>query len=237
MPDDGDDPFGSIKLPPKGELPAKPAAAQPPARPPRKEGGGAKSISPKSSVGSKSVQQVAQHCPLSEEARQLINKNLTTRKYLNLLLDKKLYPDATQFLAHALPKRESVWWAYLCARQAHGPNPAPAITTALQMTEKWVIEPKEDTRWANLAAAEEAGLDTPAGSAAAAAFVSGGSLGPPTIPVIPPGEYLTAQEAAGAILLAAVLTEPDKAPEKFQRFLSQGIEVANGKLRWKPKPI
>jgi hypothetical protein len=84
-----------------------------------------------------------------------------------------------------------------------------------------------------MAAAEAAGLDTPAGCAAVAAFWSGGSLGPPNVPVIPPGESLTAKGVAGAVMLAAVLTEPEKTPEKYRRFLAHGVEVAKGANRWR----
>jgi hypothetical protein len=50
---------------------------------------------------------------------------------------------------------------------------------------------------------------------------------------VPPGEYLTAHGAAGAILLAAVQTEPAKAPEKYRKFLAVGVEVASGANKWK----
>jgi hypothetical protein len=34
-------------------------------------------------------------------------------------------------------------------------------------------------------------------------------------------------------MLAAVESEPEKAPEKHRKFLAQGIEVAKGTQRWK----
>ena len=42
-----------------------------------------------------------------------------------------------------------------------------------------------------------------------------------------------ALSVAGAVMLAAVQSEPEKAPEKYQKFLAQGIEVAKGNQRWK----
>ena len=35
--------------------------------------------------------------------------------------------EATRLLSHALPKREAVWWALLCAREAMGADVAPPI--------------------------------------------------------------------------------------------------------------
>src|SRR5207245_1179123 len=154
-------------------------------------------------------------------------------QFINTLMEKQQFPDAVRFLAHALPKREAVWWACLCARASAGSKPPPNIAAALQTAEKWVVDPSEENRRAAMPAAEAAEFKTPAGCAAVAAFWSGGSLVPPNVPVVPPGEYLTAHGVAGAVMLAAVVSEPEKAPEKYRTFLTQGIEVANGTQRWK----
>jgi hypothetical protein len=95
-----------------------------------------------------------------------------------------------------------------------------------------VADPTEENRRAAHAAAEAAGLAHPAGCAAMACFWSGGSLAPANLPVVPPGEHLTAHGAAGAVMLAAV-TEPAKAAERQARFLALGLEVAAGTRRWK----
>jgi hypothetical protein len=68
-----------------------------------------------------------------------------------------------------------------------------------------------------------------------AAFFSGGSLGPPEAPPVPPGEYLTAKAVSGAVIFAAVAVEPEKAGEKFTAFLQQGIDVVNRIKLWSPK--
>ncbi|MCI0458617.1 MAG: hypothetical protein L0Z62_16770 [Gemmataceae bacterium] len=180
--------------------------------------------------------EVCKALPLGDKARELLRDPLTPAQYLQLLMDNQQYLDAVRFLAHALPRREAVWWACLCARSSSGPNSAPAVRAALQAAEKWVADPTEDNRRPSMAAAEAATLETPAGCAAAAAFWSGGSLAPPNLPEVPPPEGLTARGVTGAILLAAVFTEPEKAIEKQRTFLTQGIDVANGTNRWK-EPI
>ena len=45
-------------------------------------------------------------------------------------MDAHEYTDAVRFLAHALPKREAVWWACLCVRKAAGANPPPPAQAA-----------------------------------------------------------------------------------------------------------
>jgi hypothetical protein len=177
--------------------------------------------------------EVCKRFELSDEARRLLRDSHAPGQYFQELLEKGHHVDAVRFLAHALPKREAVWWACQCARGAAGPSPAPPVRAALEAAERWAADPNEQNRRAAMAAAEGASLETPAGCAAAAAFWSGGSLAPPDVPEVAPPESLTAQGVAGAILLAAVLTEPEKAQEKQRKFLAQGVEVANGSSRWK----
>jgi hypothetical protein len=86
-----------------------------------------------------------------------------------------------------------------------------------------------------VAAAPAAGNDSPAHWAAMAASWSGGSLAPPEAPVVPPGETLTAQAVDGAVLLAAVKPEPERAPERYRNAVVQAIDIARGGTG-RPKP-
>jgi len=145
--------------------------------------------------------------------------------------DAGLLADAVKFLAHALPKRESVWWAWVCARKAAGGTPAPRISTALAATERWVVQPNEENRRAAMAAAEQAEFGTPAGCAALAAFLSMGSVAPPHVQAVPPGEFASAKAVAGAVTLSAV-AEPKQAEAKFREFIGLGLEVAERTKLW-----
>jgi len=184
-------------------------------------------------VTAKTAAEVCKHFPLGEEAKKLMKDSQPPAPFLDTLIQKEQFPDAVRFLAHALPKREAVWWACLCSRSVAGASPPPKVAAALQAAEKWVVDPSEDNRRAAMPAAEAAELKTSAGCSAMAAFWSGGSLGPPNAPVVPPGEHLTAHGAASAVMLAAVQSEPEKAPEKYRKFLAQGIDVAKGTSKWK----
>jgi hypothetical protein len=248
MPANPDDPFDSLKLPAQEfePPPPKPAAPKPPPKKPAQPAGkepaeaGAKapppppatppkSLGPKSQMASRLAQEVARSFALSDEARSLFRPGLNTRQYLDLLVAKELYTDATRFLAHALPKREAVWWACQCARKAQGPKPAPPAQIAVTVSERWVVDPSPANHQLTRLAAEAAGYDTPAGCAALAAFCSGDNLGPPQGPVVHPGEYLTARAAGGSVLLVLAQAPPDQVKE----FLHLGIDVANGTNRWK----
>jgi hypothetical protein len=172
---------------------------------------------------------------LGEEAMALLRPDQHPLDFVALLMEKALYPDAVRFVAHALPKREAVWWGWVCARRAAGENPPPKIKAALDATERWVAQPTEDNRRSAMAAAQKAELSTAAGCAGLAAFFSGGSLAPPEAPPVPPGEFLAAKAVAGAVIFAAVAKEPERAPEKFKSFVAQGVEVTNRVKLWGPK--
>jgi|SRR5579863_2202493 len=172
---------------------------------------------------------------LSPDAAALRREDTRPLDYIHLLVDNKLYVDAVHFLAHALPKRECVWWAWVCARRSAGEQPPPKIKAALEATERWITQPSDPNRRAAKDAADAAGLDSPAGCAGLAAFLSGGSLSPPEAPPVPPGEYLTAKAAAGAVIFASVGPPAQKAPERFESFIAQGVEVTHKIKLWDGK--
>jgi hypothetical protein len=189
-------------------------------------------------VIAKTAAEVCQRAALGDEAKTLLRDGMTPRQLLEALMAGQLHADAARFLAHALPKREAVWWACLCAERVLGPEPPASARAALSAAKAWVIDPKDENRRAALPAAEAADLGTPAGCAAVAAYFSGGSLTPPELTPVPPGEHLTGNMVAASLALATVAKEPEKAPEKYAEFLKLGFEVANGQHAWPeaPKP-
>ena len=184
-------------------------------------------LPPLTKIEAKTAAEICSRFELSEPAAALPRDGLSPAAFLERLIDGRHVRDALGFLAHALPKREAVGWAARCVRLAGGPA-SPEQQAALEAVERWRLEPSEDLRRAAMAAAEKAQLNNPAGCAALAVFFTGGSLAPPDVPVVPPGEGLTARAVAGAVLMAAVVSEPEKAEEKYQRFLEHGLAAASG---------
>lgn len=176
-------------------------------------------------IANSKTAEISSVAELGEEAMALLRPDLQPPAYISLLVENGLFPDAVRFLAHALPRREAVWWGWVCARRAAGDNPPLPIKTALETTEKWIAQPTDENRRAAHTAAEAAKFSTPAGCAGLAAFFSGDSLAPPDLPAVPPGEFLTAKAVSGAVIFAAVSQEPAKAPEKFKQFIAQGVDV------------
>jgi hypothetical protein len=175
--------------------------------------------------------EVCDRASLPVEVRARVRSGQTAGQFLSDLTASADFLHATRFLAAALPKREAVWWACLCVRQSPALSGPPA-EAALKAAERWAGDPTDEHRRAAFAAAEAAGVDTAAGCAALAAFLSGGSLAPPTIAEVPPAEHLTASAVTGAVTLAAVAAQPEKAPGRYQTFFALGTEVARGTRRW-----
>ena len=176
--------------------------------------------------------EIAAVADLGDKAKALLQPDLPPESFVESLVGQGEFADAVRFLAHALPKREAVWWAWFCARRSSGPEASPEIQASLAATEKWLVQPTDEHRRNAMRAAEQATFGTPAGCAGLGAFFSGGSLGPPETPPVPPGEFMTAKAVAGAIIMSAVASEPEKAPEKYRSFVAQGLEVTRKIKLW-----
>src|SRR5256714_2794081 len=109
---------------------------------------------------------------IGEEARAFLGAGgASPRTFVVTLIEHGLYADAVRVLAHALPRREAVWWAWVCARKASGAEPTPQVKAALDATERWIVQPTDEYRREAHRLGEEADFGTAAGCAALAAFM------------------------------------------------------------------
>jgi hypothetical protein len=170
---------------------------------------------------------------LDPEQSPLRRPGMVAQDFLAALVEQGLLEDAVTFMACALPKREAVWWGYLCARESgHGEAPSNADAAALAAALAWVTEPTDVNRRAAKDAADATEYSTPAGLVAFAAFLSGGSLAPPDVQAVAPEEHLTAQVIRSAVMVAAVIHEPQEAEAHYRAFLKFALDVAQRRLRW-----
>jgi hypothetical protein len=162
---------------------------------------------------------------LSDAGKAMLHEDMPVTQFIELLASREEYLDALRVVAHSIAKRSAVDWACRCVRAVEGDNLSTVDAAAVAAAEAWVAEPDEERRRMAQAAADAAEHKTPASWAAMAAFWSSGSMGPPAAPVVPPAPHLTAHAAVGAVMLAAVAHQPEKAPEKYQKFLQIGREL------------
>jgi hypothetical protein len=144
-------------------------------------------------------------------------------------------PAACGVLACALPPREGVWWGWLSARHATQLPGAPPLTAtaaaALAAAERWIAQPDEDNRRAAWTAADLAGLDTAAGSAAAAVFFTGGSVAPAGMAFVPPPAGLHCT-LAGAAVVSSAASDAEQFAALLDVYIAQGLAVVTQLGGW-----
>jgi len=179
---------------------------------------------------------ICQYFNLSDESKKLLTENMEPTDFIKQFMEKQFYLDVIKFIAHALPKRESVWWACLAAKYQFESikEDKEDYLLAMDAAELWVRKPTEQNR----RSAEELSIKTEykhaASWAAMAAFWSTGSVTKPGDPEVPPQPYLFAHAVAGAVSLAGALTNPEKPEDGFKQLIAQGLDLAyggNGELK------
>lgn len=154
--------------------------------------------------------------PVDERARALLRDGMAAREFIEALLASRLHLAGVDFLAHAMPARQAIWWGCLCLQHASGDNLTPADRIALAAAVQWVLQPTEENRAAAEGPAKDAGNTSAAGALARAANWTGG-------PLIP------AKAVATAVKLAAVKVQPVKIAGTQRLFVELGIGVAEGR--------
>ena len=167
--------------------------------------------------------EVTRYVTLGEEAKKTLTPEMSANEFIEALVAKQLHPDAVQFIAHYLPKRQAVWWALGCVKQGI-PEMPPEQDAAVKSTERWIAEPTEENRQAAFKAAEEADTSTPAGITALAAYYSD-ALPPTADPKMNAKSYfITAKLVTAAVMLAAT-ADPEQLKLRFSGFVTKGVEV------------
>lgn len=183
-------------------------------------------------AGNMPAAELCRQFELSDEGRPLLRPGLSAREFLESLMSHHAHLDAVRLLAAMLPKRAATWWAWTCVSEALGASPPPPVSAALAAVRQWIDQPTDEHR----RSAKDAGevvISTAAGCVAMAAFFSGESLAPAGAPVVAPADHFTAQAAAGAIMLAAVASNPAQAPGTLQAYLQRGMAALDQLEPWR----
>src|SRR4051794_39301735 len=104
---------------------------------------------------------VIQRAALSPEGTACVEACAEVSDAIARLEGAGLAVEAIRVLAHALPKREAVWWACMCAGTTAPPDLAEPDRLARETAELWVRQQKEEIRRAAMKHAETAGFQTP----------------------------------------------------------------------------
>ena len=84
--------------------------------------------------------EVCANFDLDKEAKQLLRDRMNPREFVAVLIEKKRFVDAIEFMSHALPAREGIWWGCLCMQHVLGDNLAPPDRAAATAAVQWVMQ-------------------------------------------------------------------------------------------------
>jgi hypothetical protein len=171
---------------------------------------------------------VIERCGMSAEARVCVRETNETSEAIRRLIEKGFVMEAAGCFAHALPKREAVWWAAMCAIHTAPPGLGEADRLAREAAEIWVRRQTEEARRQAMAHAERAGFQTPEAWAGVAAFWSGPTLGAIDALAVPPAPHLAGLAVAGAVALAAVRDAPERRAMRLAQFIESARAIAHG---------
>ena len=165
---------------------------------------------------------------LPADAADAIQDCVTVPEALAALEGGGFLLEAVRLVAHALPKRESVWWACMCGLHTAPADLADPDRVAREAAELWVRQQTEDTCRAAMDCAQATEFATPEAWAAVAAFWSGDSLAPAGQAAVPPAPHLTGTAVSGAVALSAVRGDVFRRTARLSRFLESARNIASG---------
>jgi len=169
---------------------------------------------------------------LTEEAQAILELKMSPKQAIESLVKVKLYNDAIQFIAHALPMIDGIFWASeaLALRVDEWDNPQrQTINSAVQ----WLQQPNETHRVRANQLADRIGLEVAPAWIAKAVYWSGtGSIVAPELPAVMPPAFLYGHAIAAAISVAAAVPawkDGDMGYESFYlKVVEQGLKIAQG---------
>ena len=171
---------------------------------------------------------VMTHLQLEAAAGERVAACATAAEALPVLEGAGFLVEAARLVAHALPRREAVWWACMCARHTAGPAGDGADARAVAAAEAWVRKPTDENRRAAMDLAREAGFQSAQAWSAVAAFWTGDSMAPLEAPKVPPEPHFVGLAVAGAVTLAAVRGRPARRDARLRLFLGSARDIAGG---------
>lgn len=171
---------------------------------------------------------VAARAALTGGCAALIQSDTDPAVAIKRLQDAGFVSEAARLMAFALPKRECVWWACMCARNTSPRDLPESDAAAVTAAEEWVRKQTDESRRQAFEYAQHSNFGSPESWAAVAAFWSGDSMSPVGQPKTAPAPHLTGTAAIGSLTLSAVRTYPERREERLLRFLASGREIAAG---------
>jgi len=165
---------------------------------------------------------------LDPASAELLSPEIRPEKLIHELSEAKQWPDAIKVMTRALPAREAVWWACVCARQMETLADNENEMAALEAAEKWVFKPNDENRRAAFQAAEDNTSQSAGNLVALGAGLSGGNIPVPDNQYVEVDSAAFAQTVDAAVMISASEKKGEQLHEQFAQFLKFGEDIACG---------
>ncbi len=160
-------------------------------------------------------------------AEKRLRTGMTPRDFVDALLEGKQYLAAVDFIAHALPQREAIWWGCLCLQHASGGRLSTVERTACKAAVQWILSASPETRAAAKAPGEAGGQNSPGGLLAMAVSqtlpVVAGHLPSPATPAV-------ASMVATSIKMVSMRGEAAVIAGNLRTVIELGGNIAEGRF-------
>jgi len=181
-----------------------------------------------SKIADSRLEDILPHCKMPPEAKALIEGLPDAQAVIDVLTKNGFLLEATRVYAQALPDRESVWWACMCAYHTAPEDMDEKLRKPRDLAEARVRGQKDDVRRAAMAEAKALGMKGPEAWCASAAFYSGDSISPPQYAPNKPAPHLSGVVVAAAVLLASLRGDASRQPARLARFLESAQDISGG---------
>ncbi|WCN08116.1 hypothetical protein GV055_03875 [Marinomonas mediterranea] len=174
------------------------------------------------------VAPILKHFELSDDVVETVDPALSPEQLVTHLLKLEANIDLANFWAHALPMRESIWWACIGVSKRTDVL-KPLEKQVLDASLAWVKSPTEPLRRQIEVLIEKLPNESASKWLGMAVFWSGsGSIAPIDNPIVMPAEFLYAKAVGGAVNTAAALPEWDGYKMFYKDVFRSAMDLANG---------
>jgi hypothetical protein len=168
-------------------------------------------------------------------ALNLLEDNPTVGVAFARFVDAGHLAEARRLLAYSMDRRDSIWWAYLCAMEAaRHKEITPDQKKGLDLVLAWLLDPNDIRRKQCKEAIRSCKSTSFAGILCFAVWLSGGSISPYAPRPIEPKPHVCGKLCGVVVYLASVYFDAGRWKTYLRHFLETGMLVAQGQC---PIPI
>lgn len=168
----------------------------------------------------RSLPALAKQCVLTFDGKQSLDGCAAPADYFAKLIALRLWTDAIQMLAYALPQRQAVWWGCLCVWHASAKDAmGESDKQLMESTGKWVLDPTREIGALAAQLADSESEDTQMRRLASAVDLAS-------------AENAGRADVASGLIAAAVLNAAHGSDSSAAEFVALGLRIGNQEIGW-----